>query len=195
MTRSRARRAGFTLVEVLFAAAIGVMVSAGLVSSLWITAREQRMGMTEQRVFQRADLLEDRISAMLRGASRSAGVFLTDPSGAFFHTIVFRIGSGPGFANQSLSFNPTTDRLTYDPDMSVSGDEQILAENTAPGLFIEDVLFQTGLQTGDIPDSAAILVRITVSDRGFGRGTYRYASDPVNWIQSTRTFAVNLRRR
>ena len=188
------RRRAFTLLEVMFASSISTIVFGSLISLMIITARQQSQGMIELQVYKHADLIQDRIKLMLQGASREAGVFLTDKDGAFYHTLVFREGVGPSFSNQSLSFDPDDAELTYDPDLGGGGDELLVAGNEGPA-FLDNVRFQMGLKTGGIPNGGVILVRIEVSDHGRARSTFRDAVDPANWITVQRSFCINLRER
>jgi len=188
--------ASFTLTEVLIASAIGAIVSAALMILLSIMAREYRLGIVRQRVFENADRVQDHITDLLQSASRGAGILLSDPippSYAFYHRIIFR--TGVGAPNQQLQYNPVTKKLTYDPDISVNGDEITIGFKNDPIAKINDVQFRAAMQTGGLPDSAIILVNVTVSDNGYAMTPYRSnLSDPVNWITNTRSFAVNLRR-
>jgi hypothetical protein len=180
-----------TLVELLIASSLSIMVVGALMSLMLVTARQQRLGLVEQRAFAQADQMQDRIAFLLRGASRDAGIFLGDPSGAFFRRIVFREKSGA--VNQEIRF--AAGQLIHDPNLAASGDEVVLGGgDTAALTTLLDVRFQTGMKAGGIPDSALILVTVEVSDEGRARRSYRDGTDPANQIDVTRSFAVNLRR-
>ena len=181
-----------TLVETVIASFIFTIIGMGVVSLLIITAREQRVGFVEQRVFEEADRLQDRITRILQGASRDAGVFFDHEEGAYFRRIVFREGIGK--ANQSLYFDKQSHILEYDPDMSISGNEKKLGMPGESIALPDMVKFRSAMKTGGIPDSAIILVVVEVSDHGYGKSAFRDISEKTNWIMSSRTFAVNLRR-
>ena len=182
---------GFTFVELLFAITIGSMIALGLMSLVSIVAREQRVGFVSQRVFNRADTYQDKITRILQQGSRQAGVFLRDPSGAMFRQIVFR--EGEGFPNQSLTYLPSTGRLIHDPDTAVANNEIIIGGNNDGLVMLESVGFRDTIKKGGIPDSGTILVSLAFHDNGRARSSYRNPADRVNWITSSRTFAVNLR--
>ena len=188
--------ASFTITELLIASAISAIVAVALMSLLSIMAREYRLGIVRQRVFENADRVQDHITDLLQSASRGAGVLLSDPippSNVFYHRIIFR--TGVMAANQELRYNPTKRVLTYDPNISVNGDETNIGFKSDLLAKINDVQFRAAMQTGGLPDSAIILVNVTVSDNGYAMTPYRKnPSDPVNWITNTRSFAVNLRR-
>jgi len=181
-----------TFVEIIIAAFLTTLVALSVMSLLIITAREEKVGYVRQRVFENADRLQDRVTVLLQDASRNAGVYYADPVGSFYRRIVFR--SAIGAPNHELRFIPNTKTLIYDPNMAMTGDEIALGFPNDSIAQIVDVRFRSALQTGGITDSSLILVIIEVSDKGYAMKSYRDATDSVNWITSTRSFAVNLRR-
>ncbi len=190
----RKGQSALTIIELLIVSALTGIVAVALMYLFVFIAREQRVGFVQQQVFEEADRLQDKITELLQGASRNAGIHLADLDGAFYHRIVFR--TSVGSPNQELHFDTTAHTLTYDPDMSNSGDEVTLGISGGSSTIVrlDNVRFRSVLKTGGIPDGSVILVIIDVSDHGYARQTYRDPSAQANWIMNTRSFAVNLRQ-
>ena len=186
----RTSKQGFTLVEVLIAATIGVLVMGAVMGLMITTLRDQRLGLVQQRVSEQADRVQDQVTELLKYGSRDAGVFLADADGAYYRKVVFRQETGA--ANQQLEYDPDDMTLTYDPDLSKSGGEKVF-DTSSSMTTLDRVRFVTGMKVGGIPDSGVILVEIEVSDHGFARKPYRDPSNEANWVVSSRSFAVNLR--
>lgn len=198
---NRRSSSGFTFAETVVAIGISGIVFATIMVLFSALIREQRIGYMRQRVFEKADRIQDEITDLLQSASRGAGVFFTDANGSFYRTMIFRTATGS--ANQQLKYDPAKRTLTYDPNISTSGGERLIgvlgtpkdpANPDDPTCSILDVSFRAGMQTGGIPDSSLILINVTVSDQGYATRHYKDASQLKNHIISTRSFAVNTRR-
>ena len=189
---------GFTMLELLFVSVIGVLVTGMIVWLLVVSAREQRLAFVECQVYNRADLLQDKIMAILRQASRenvvpfAAADAVSPSSDLFYYRIIFRdMINGP---NKELRFDPKEGTIVYDPDRAVSGNEETI-DKPSPLTHLERVWFGMGLKAGGLADASLIMVQLEVSDRGVARGSYRGdEEDHSHWITSVRTFAVHLRQ-
>lgn len=198
---------GMTFLEILVASTILALLAGSITSLLIGVSRQQRLSYIEGRVYQRADALQDNIMSILRAASRN-DVVPFSPADAvegqaadsqyMYRRIIFRKGFNQ--PNEELRFDPATHQLTYDPDLSKTGDEVRLdAPNDKSKVSrLEDCWFAAGMAPGGIPDSSLILVQLQVSDVGLARNSYRKTADTAvgraNWVVSARSFAVNLRR-
>lgn len=182
---------GFTFIEVMIASSISVFIGITMIYLLVYVVREQRLGYVQYRVYEHANRLQDKITLLLQDASREAGVYYSEPDGAYYNRIVFRDDTGA--KNEELIYNPNTYTLTYDPDRNTDGDEETLGFPNDEIAKLTDVRFRSAMKVGGIPDSSVILVEIEVTDQGYGR-YFRDQSNPINWVTSTRSFAVNLRR-
>ncbi len=204
------RRRGFTLLEMLIAISVSSLVVPVVLFLMLQTARDQRQAFVEQRVFQHADRLQDRLQEIFRGshqsnnqifypgASRQAGILMTAADGMFFNIVRF-YADDPTLATvpqQQVAYDGTTRELVYDPNLAVGGNEQIinLAEGPEAITSLDWVRFRVAQKDGGIPDSSLILVDFQVSDHGYAKRVTHDPNDPVNWIISHRTFAINLRR-
>lgn len=197
------RQRGLTLIEIVVASSIAIFVTAGVVYLLWAVARQQRVAFIEAQVARRADRLQDQIMSVLRAASRNQVVPFSvndavpgQPTGkeVFFYRIIFR--SGESAPNQQLQFDPTRKTLTYDPDISVSGNERRFDAAFANSSLtrLEYVWFAQGVLPTGAPDNSLILVQLEVNDQGLARRSWRNPANRANWVIATRTFAVNLRQ-
>ncbi|HOE62389.1 MAG TPA: hypothetical protein PKW18_06140 [Candidatus Sumerlaeota bacterium] len=198
---SNASPKGYTFAETVVAIGMSGIIFVTIMVLFSALIREQRIGFIRQRVFEKADRIQDEVTELLQSASKEAGVFFTDANGAFYRTIIFRTATGG--ANQRLQYDPTKRSLTYTPDITVSGGQRLIGvlgkpKNPSspddPTCSILDVSFRTAMQTGGIPDSSVILVNVTVSDQGYATRHYKDPSKVKNHIISTRSFAVNTRR-
>ena len=191
MMRTKLRgRGGFTMIELMFAAVIGLGVMAAMMQLVLMVARDQRLGLVEQSVFTRADQVQDSITQLVTYSSANAGVFLATPDGAFFHRLVFR--TAVGAANRELVFDPDDQTLTYDPNIAISNDHRVVARSEGLARLVS-VRFRAATKIGGIPDSSVILVELEVSDEGLGRRSWRGDADEADWVTSTRSFSINLR--
>ncbi len=191
---------GVTLVEVMIASILTTMVVLGVMYLMRVTAREQRVGFSQHQVIEYADRVQDRLTSLMQGASREAGIFFSESEGAWYRKMVFREAIGQ--ANQELYFDSDEQVLVYLPDRNNPDDKEYLGFGHAnmsasdPVAKLLDVRFRAGMKTGGIPDSGVILVEFEVAD--MGRGRLNAAEDGEDnmssWIISTRTFAINLRR-
>ena len=197
---------GFTILELAISA---IMASSLVAIVLWLlisTAREQRVTFIEAMVLQRAALIQDRITDILREASRNnvvpfsaADVVAGQGTTPIFYTrLIFREGLNQ--PNQELRWDAANRRLVYDPDRNVANNEQNLdiPQSNTVETRLEYVWFAVGRLPGGAPDSSIVLVQFEVSDAGRAKSSFRNAADTAagrtNWVRSTRNFAVNLRR-
>lgn len=188
------KRSGFTILEVMLAAFISTVLAATLMGLMISAAREQRLGLAQEQVFDYADRLQDRITNLLRGAGRQWGVALGDAAGAFYHVIIFRVPDANGNPRAaSLSFDPSTHNLMYNPN-ALGGGVGVPILKSGDIAKLDDVRFSTGMAPGNVPDSSVVLVIVHISDHGLGRAGQINPNDHARWVSANRTFSVNLRR-
>lgn len=205
----RPRLSGMTMVEMLVALLVGAILPALLFSLMLMLGRMQRVSYYESRVFQQADMLEDKITRILQNAhTNSILLNPVDADGAYFKSINFSRGIGVNpttnqmWPDEKLSYNSTTKVLTYDPDINATNNEQTLGIDTAKNsswLTLDRVWFYNARPTSaDTSVKSVIMVTIQVTDNGKGRQTYRNVatggSTNTNRITCNRTFAVVTRK-
>ncbi len=197
---------GFTLVEMIIASTIVLLMSAVIFSLIGLVAREQRIGLIEQRLNEHADRIQDFIELTMQAQSKEAGVSYPNLVNGFSTKIAFR--EGIGFPNQQLSYDANAKNLIYDSDVSLANNERIVGfEEQADGLtHLDAVRFWPGMQVGGIPDGSFVNVWVEVSDHGLIEKTkqtgriYKKESDirnpnnPIYWVKVVRTFTVGLRQ-
>lgn len=113
-------RRGLTLIELLVAISISVLVTSAAVTVMWISARDisDIYAQTRTRAARMRSL--DQIRYPLMNAL--IGSVTTSNGG---HTITFN-DPNKGAFNSQFAFDTNTRVLTYDPDLSSSGDERTI---------------------------------------------------------------------
>ncbi len=166
----RARRqSGMTLVEVMIAASIGGVVLMGLMMLVMLMASEQRKYLVNAVLQQNANLLEDRITRLIRSMSAREAVALGDPiaSGSpFFRKVVVARGSSP-IPREQLAYEAGTFRCTHLPNMAVPGTQDIYF-SPSPMAVLRNMYFFISEKNDGAPDSSAITVVFQLDDDAMG---------------------------
>ena len=124
----RLRRAAFTILELWISMAIGTMC-LGAVGVLYVTmAKEQRTGLADAVLEQRADDLEDQLTGLIRGmsATQSATLGTANSTNSSIYQVVL-LSKGSGAPQETITYNPTTKAVVYDPNIAIAGNERTLA--------------------------------------------------------------------
>lgn len=194
MRIKRNNKKAFTFVEVIVASSLFLMISAALMSIFYMVSREQYIGMIQQRLTEHADRVQDFIEVTLMAQSRDAGVSYPNLTSGYATKIAFR--EGIGMKNKELSYDSVAKALYYDPDMSKTGDTQVIGfpEKTKGLTHLTGVKFWPGMQTGGIPDSSFVNVWVEVSDAGL-IAKAKHKKLPQNYpVKVVRNFTVGLRK-
>jgi type II secretory pathway pseudopilin PulG len=182
----------FTFIEVIISIAITVMVGTSIMFLILIAFKTQKKGYIQLRTVDYAESVKEKITEYLRDGSREASVRCYPFDAVYANHIVFN--SEVGAANRALTFNTETKILTYDPDISIEGNEKIIGLGGDNLVTLDSVTFRRAMQTGSQPNSSIILVQLKVSDHGKGTIVRREGPEEIDWQITTRDFAVNLRR-
>jgi hypothetical protein len=183
-----------TLVEVLLAAAISSGVIGGLMYVLVMVAREQKWEVADIVLQQEAGQVQDQLMRMVRSMSQSESVIFADPiikSGVTVHqSVVLARGKAPEYKREKIAFNSSNHTLDYVPDISVTGNTQVLYTNHC-GAVLRNLCFYPSLKPGLIPDSSTLNIWLEMDDAGLGQ---RRKSDGT-MVTSTviRSFTVKMR--
>ncbi len=193
----RRRCSAFTLVEVLVASSIGVMVAGTTMVLLLASAQEEYRGLADTTVEQEASNLSSRITQCLRMMSASQGVVFdtTQPEtegGAIvgWRRIVVAAGPAPDYPRVELKFNPTTGKVTYNPDCSNAGNAQILFQNNSEAV-VRRLYFWPSFRADGRQDNTLVNVLIDIDDNNSSRRNL--ASSDQNPSSIERSFSVKMR--
>ncbi len=202
--RCRNGRRSMTIVEVIIASTIVTITLGFIYQAVILIAREYRVGLIQAEINARADMIQDNIFSKLRHVSSSnivqfspsdivPGQTANNVTTTWYHRIIFRLSDEEPF--QELRYDPTTKKLIYNPDRNTSNNEVDLTQGNIEMEFgeLDYVWFGNALQPGNLPDSALILVELSVSDHGKARQSYRNVSNESTWIKSNKSFCVYIR--
>lgn len=145
--RNTARKAGFTLIEIMVVSGLSVIVIGMIIAALVMTERLQKAG-TKQASLQRdSQMLQEKILRKIRAArslvikdSGDTAEFITDPnftpfySGDDLSSTLYLTATAASTPEGETIYN-----LVCDPDVSQAGDEKILSsrlvKDAAKALF------------------------------------------------------------
>jgi Tfp pilus assembly protein PilE len=156
-----------TLVEVMMASAIAVPVMATILTTVYLAVEEQRTGLVSATLQQNADLLEDRITRLLREMSASEAVALGDPIAAnspFYHQLITARGTSP-LPREQLTYNPATFTCTHTPDRSSPTVQETYAAPSSIAVLRNMYLFISQKMDGTA-DASAVTVVFQMDDNG-----------------------------
>lgn len=182
-----------TLVEVMFAAAIGVSVISGLMMLMLEVVKEQRNTLAGAALQQAAGNLQDQISRTLRAMSATESVIFGDrtvENGAdVYRKIIVAKGEAPDYPREEIAFKTTDNSVLYDPNRAVAGDETYLFKTNAV-VAVRKLFFYPSLKSGGVPDSSTLNIWLEMDDCG-SSGRRLGSAFKTNTI--VRTFAVKMR--
>jgi hypothetical protein len=180
------RIAGMSLVEVLISTSIGLLALGGLITLISVAAKEQRREMVNSNLQQEANLLEDKITRLIRAMSATQAAILLDPlnSGVpFYRSIIVARAPAPT-PREKLAFDAATFTCMHTPDLKVAG---ITASYFKPSsvAVLRNLYFFISEKTDGAPDASAITVYFQMDDNGMG------TSGKTNSV--TRSFTATMR--
>ena len=188
----RLRRAAFTILELWISMAIGTMC-LGAVGVLYVTmAKEQRTGLADAVLEQRADDLEDQLTGLIRGmsATQSATLGTANSTNSSIYQVVL-LSKGSGAPQETITYNPTTKAVVYDPNIAIAGNERTLWASETNSVMLRNLYFSLLMQPGYKPDGTLLTVTMELDDDKASRrhmGTTGYVANGIS-----RQFTVRLR--
>jgi hypothetical protein len=183
----------FTVAETVIASAIMVLVMGSLAMLFFIMAKEQREVMTDGTLQEKAAVIEDRLSSLLRNMSVSESVLFTSPlsgSTGFYYRIIVAKGGAPDYPREEVYFNTNTHSLIYDPNRATSGNEETLFAPDAD-VTLRRLYFFPSLKTDGTTDSTILNVVMEVDDDGYAQR--KNSSGVIKNTSISRYFSVKLR--
>lgn len=136
----RPRQRAFTLTELMIASAIGLIVSVGVMSMTIFSARMARSITIQQRSIQFARSATEGINAAVRQSSVPLRVFDDHNNAAVSGNLVELAWPGEPLGQRTIRLvsddadlqTPWDNRLIYDPNTAIDGDEIVLANWVTP---------------------------------------------------------------
>ena len=184
-TRER-HTSGTTLMEVLVASSIGVVVLGALLTVVTLVAEEERRGWVAAGLQQQADLLEDRITRLIRAMSAGEAVILGDPVEAgspFYHQMITAQGSSP-IPREKLAYQPASFTCTHTPDLSSPTVQESYCTPSS-ALVLRNMYLSISEKNDGAPDASSVAIVFQMDDNGAG---VRHVTNIV-----TRSFTVTMR--
>jgi prepilin-type N-terminal cleavage/methylation domain-containing protein len=192
---ARISRRAFTLIEVLFASAVGAGLAGTVVLLLVQTATEQRNGFADTTVEEKAYTLQANITTTLRSMSASMGI---SPiiSSAFVNTSGTTLGyqsafffypTNGGYNTASITYNSSTGQVLYTPNVLTPSISQVWMTNSSTSVLTE-FYFSTSLNLDGSQNYSLVNVLFQMNDNGFSQ--QNPANNPASLF---RNFSVQMR--
>lgn len=193
---ARKRQQAFTLAELMITSSVATLVLGSVMVLLLQTAMEHRRGLAEATLEQEVGGLQNGVLRILRSMSAEQGAIASDPvttgQGSIlgFRRVVVARGSAPEFPREAVFFDANTRRVIHDPNLAMSGDEQVLMESRPGSYVLRDVYFLPSIKSDSTPDPSLLNIVIELDDDGFSASA-RPGSTNVTTL--LRTFTVKMR--
>jgi prepilin-type N-terminal cleavage/methylation domain-containing protein len=188
-------RRGFTLVELMVASTIALLLAGGVVELLLQASAEQRRGLGDSTVEEKAYMLQSEIASCLRsmsinqGMSPVYGTLVSDSNGnplGYTSINVFYPTNGT-YNRANITFNPTNGQVIYTPNVLASG-SQVLWMTNGSTIVLTNLLFNSSYTTVGSENNSLVNVQFQMNDNGYSN------QNPTNNVASVfRNFSVQMR--
>jgi prepilin-type N-terminal cleavage/methylation domain-containing protein len=196
--RPRDTQRGFTLTELMVGMVAGLLIAGSMMLLLIQSAREQYRGVADATVEEVTATLQTEIIRCLRGMSANEGVVFSSPatnSGAVyqgFQRVVMAHGPVPDYPREDIRFDPQAGTLTYDPNLTITGNERVFLQSRTNAFMLRNVCFFPSLKPDGSLDNSLVNVVIELDDNRSSRRP-GLLSSPSYPARVQRTFAVKMR--
>ena len=179
-------RSGMTLVEILIASSIGVVVLGALLTLVTVVAKEQRRQMVDSNLQQEANLLEDKITRLIRSMSAAQAVIAGDPAPGgppFYRKIIVAQAATPA-PREQLAYDAVNQTCIHLANTAVPAVQDVLNKPTYVAV-LRNMYFFISEKNDGAPDASAVSVFFQMDDNGSG------ARRKTNSV--TRSFTATMR--
>jgi prepilin-type N-terminal cleavage/methylation domain-containing protein len=193
-TSAGVSRHAFTLVELMVAMVIGLGLAGSTVLLLVQSATEQRSGFADTTVEEKAYTLQANITSCLRSMSANQGLTPVYSSGVnntngtllgYQSVFVFYPTNG-GYVTASISYNPSTGKVTYTPN--VASPPQVIWMTNGTSTELTEFYITTSFNPDGSQNNSLVNVVFQMNDNGFSQqGTINNPSSIF------RNFSVQMR--
>lgn len=159
-----------TLVEILIASTIGVVVMGSLLMLVTVVAGEQRHQMVDANLQQEANLLEDKITRLLRSMSASQATIMGDAisSGSPFYRKLIIAQGGTPVPREQLSYNVTNMSCIHLANTTLQSAQEFYFKTSSVAV-LRNMYFFISEKNDGAPDASAVSVFFQLDDNGSGR--------------------------
>jgi prepilin-type N-terminal cleavage/methylation domain-containing protein len=197
-TNRQFSRRAFTLIELLFAVAVGVMVAGSVVYLMFQSAVEQRKGLVNTTVEEKSYVLEANLINCLRGMSVNQGVQpdysspVLDSGGnpvpyTYQAIFVFNPTTNGAYATGYIQYIPASGQVLYTPDITFPATQYLWMSNSMT-CRLTNFQFSTSFNLDGSQNNSLVNVNYLMDDNGFSQ------QNPTNNPASIfRSFSVQLR--
>jgi len=191
-----AGRRAFTLMELMIASVIGLVLAVGVVGLLLQASAEQRRGLGDSTVEEKAYMLQTEITACLRSMSVNEGMqpnytTAVDYPGTsnimgYTSVNVFYPTNG-SWITANITFNSTNGQVIYTPNVLAST-SQILWMTNGATMLLTNLVFSPSFNSVGAQNNSLVNVQFQMNDNGYSN------QNPTNNVASVfRNFSVQMR--
>ena len=170
----RNSRRGFTLVELMVAMVASIALVGTVFMLLVETVLEQRNGLADTTVEEKAYTLRANLTKTLRSASANQGVTPTSPvydgNGTrvgYQGVFVFTPFNGD-YIMGSIAYNPSNGLVIYTPNTAIPSVQTVWMSNS-PTVVLSKLLFNTSFNLDGSVSSSLVNVLFQMNDNGFSQ--------------------------
>jgi hypothetical protein len=192
---ARISRGAFTLVEMMFALAVGMGLAGTVVLLLVQSATEQRNGYADTTVEEKAYTLQANLTTCLRSMSANQGLTPNYSTGFFdsrgnllgYQSVFIFYPTNGGYTTASISYNSSSGQVIYTPNVLTPSTRMVWMTNSATAALTE-MYFSTSFNMDGSQNNSLVNVVFQMNDNGFSQ------QSPINNPTSIlRNFSVQMR--
>jgi Tfp pilus assembly protein FimT len=192
---AHSRRAGYTLIELMFAISAALTVTGAIVLLMVQAGLEQRKGLASATVEMKAHALESQIISCLRAKSVNQGIWtdvgtkVTDGAGNTlgYQAIQVSTPNSGGYITGRIQFNSAAGTVIYIPNVTSAATQDLWATNSVNSRLTK-FYFSPSLNLDGSLNSSLVRVTFAMDDNGFSQ-----QATNINPASVQRNFAVQLR--
>jgi hypothetical protein len=188
-------RRAFTLIELVFASSVGTLLAGAVVLLLCQTATEQRYGLADMSVEEKAYILQANLTTCLRCMSANQGMTpnystaLHDTNGNLlgYQSISVFYPSNGNYITGSISYDPNSGQVIYTTNVLTPSVQTVwMSNNTAA--VLSELYFSSSFNLDGSQNNSLVNVFFQMNDNGFSQ------QSPYNNPASIyRNFSVQMR--
>jgi prepilin-type N-terminal cleavage/methylation domain-containing protein len=191
---TRISRRAFTLVELLVATALGSVLGGAVLLLLCQTATEQRYGLADMTVEEKAYILQANITACLRSMSANQGMTPDYSSGLYdangnllgYQSVFIFYPTNGTYITGNISYNSSSGQVAFTTNILDSLARMVWMSNSATAALTKFCLSSSFNLDGS-KNNSLVNVLFQMNDNGFSQ------QNPVNPTSIYRNFSVQMR--
>ena len=192
---ARISRRAFTLVEIMFATAVGMGLAGTVLLLLVQSAAEQRNGFSDTTVEEKDYILQANMTTCLRSMSASYGFNPNYPSELYsngnplyeYQSIFVFYPTNGGYNTASISYNSASGTVIYTPNVSIPSTQIVWMTNSASAVLTE-FYFTASANLDGSQNNSLVNVLFQMNDNGFSQQPTN--NNPASIL---RNFSVQMR--